>query len=58
MKLAVLLVTILCIAGSCSYLNKKLGLPEDNQIEQNLEMIIEEKLGLPAGSVDLTPDNP
>lgn len=50
-------ITILAIAGflgGCSYLNQKLGLRDDNVIEEAIENKIEDATGL---SIDLTPDS-
>lgn len=51
----VLLSVILLIVTSCSYINKKLGLKDDNVIEQNIENVIERESSI---SVDLTPESP
>jgi len=37
---------------SCSYLNKRAGLPDDHPVEQLAEFVIEQQTGL---DVDLTP---
>ena len=41
----------LCVMG-CSYLNQKLGLPDDNPIEEGVEESIEDEFGI---RIDLTP---
>ena len=52
-KLGVGLLLIIIALVGCSYLNKKLGLEDDNIVEELVEDIIEEELGI---SVDLTPE--
>lgn len=53
------MLKILCLIGvalllhSCSSLNKKAGLKDDNFVEELLEQAIEEKTGL---DLDLTPE--
>lgn len=54
LKFCVAIVLIGCFFGGCSYLNKKLNLPNDNFIEEKIEEIIEHETGL---TVDLTPDD-
>jgi len=55
MKLVIVLVSALSILGACSYLNQRVGLENDNLLEESAERLIESKLNLPPGSVDLTP---
>lgn len=60
MKVKTVLVGCLlcvCVAGcvSCTWLNKKLGLRDDNIIEEAVEEAIKEETGL---DVDMTPDSP
>lgn len=43
------------ILGGCHYLNQKVGLPDDNVIEELIEELIESKTGL---DIDLTPGSP
>jgi len=43
------------IASSCSSLNKKAGLQDDNSIEEMIEMAIRDKTTL---DIDLTPNSP
>lgn len=47
---------ILCVIGlcSCQYINKKLGLKNDNALEQGAEQVIKEKTGV---DIDLTPED-
>ena len=52
MKLLLCLVTAAALLGGCSYLNKKLGMPDDNLIEEALEHQIEEHTGV---DIDLSP---
>lgn len=40
------------LVGGCSSLNRKLGLMDDNVIEESIENVIENKTGI---SFDLTP---
>lgn len=40
--------------GSCSYINRKLGMSDDNLIEEAIEDKIEDATGL---DIDLTPDS-
>lgn len=40
---------------SCSYVNKKLGLEDDNVAEEMVEAVIDAKTGL---NIDLTPASP
>ena len=42
--------------GGCAYINRSLNLPNDNVIEQSIEAVIDSKLDLPPGSIDLTPN--
>lgn len=46
------LLALAGIMGGCSYLNRSLGMEDDNPIEQMIEQIIEEKTGI---DLDLTP---
>lgn len=45
----------LILLTSCSYLNQKLGLKDDNWIEESVEAVIDYKLNI---DVDLTPESP
>lgn len=47
-------IKLLCliILTSCSLINAKLSLPDDNPIEQAVEFVIEKETGL---KIDLTP---
>ena len=49
-----IMVIILCALtfGGCSYFNKKLGMEDDNPIEEAIEDVIEHQTGI---EVDLTP---
>jgi len=49
---AVATFILAALAGGCSYINQKLGLMDDNVIEESIENVIESKTGL---SFDLTP---
>lgn len=47
---------ILCVfLCSCGAINKKIGLEDDNPIEETVEEVIKIETGL---NVDLTPDSP
>ena len=47
---------ILCVfLCSCGAINKKLGIQDDNPIEESVEEVIKVQTGL---NVDLTPDTP
>ena len=43
------------VFGGCQYLNKKVGLSDDNMIEEQLENMILQQTGL---DLDLSPGNP
>lgn len=47
-----MLAALIILSGACSKINRIVGLPDDNPIEQNVEKIIKEETGL---EVDLTP---
>jgi len=51
---AVLCILALIALCSCHYINQKLGLKNDNKIEQAIEDVIEQKTGI---QVDLTPNS-
>ena len=53
MRVIFLLIFLCICVGSCSYFNKKLGLPNDNIIEELIESQIERSTGL---DIDLTPE--
>ncbi|MDX1532828.1 MAG: hypothetical protein R3230_01325 [Nitrosopumilaceae archaeon] len=52
MKIFILSVALSIIMLGCNYLNKKLGLKDDNVIEETIEKQIEAHTGL---DIDLTP---
>ena len=54
MKLVVVLLLIGGIFGGCSYINEKLGLRNDNIIEEAIEKKIEDATGL---NLDLSPED-
>ena len=58
MRLAIAVLVIGCTVGGCSSINKKFGLEDDHFIEDYVESMIESHIGLPSGSLDLTPDSP
>lgn len=41
--------------GGCSYLNRKVGMADDNLIEEAIENKIEDSTGL---NIDLSPESP
>lgn len=49
-----LLIGLCLLLASCSAINQKLGLSDDNPLEQIVEVIIHYETGL---SLDLTPDS-
>lgn len=55
MKIFILILICASLFGGCSYLNYKLGLQDDNILEEAVENKIEDVTGL---DVDLTPDSP
>lgn len=46
---------MLAAALGCTMINRKLGLDDDNFVEESAEALIEEHLGV---GVDLSPDSP
>jgi len=54
-KLAIILIMLSVCAGSCEYINKKVGVSDDNFFEEFLEAQIENEIGL---DIDLSPSNP
>lgn len=55
MKNLMFLIGVTLLLPSCSQLNKKVGLPDDNIIEEVSESLIKEKTG---ADIDLTPSSP
>lgn len=55
MYLLLCLVVAAAFFGGCSTLNKKLGLSDDNIIEEAIEHQIEDKTGI---DLDLSPETP
>lgn len=53
MKYIYILALFACV--SCSAVNKKVGLPDDNIIEEAAEILIDAETGL---KLDLTPSTP
>lgn len=45
----------LMLMTSCSWINAKLGLPDDNLVEETAECLIQAKTGV---DIDLTPGSP
>lgn len=41
--------------SGCSYVNEKVGLPDDNPIEESAEAIVNDRIGL---DLDFTPNTP
>jgi len=54
MKLMICLVLMAGIVGGCSYINAKLGMADDNIIEEAIEQHIESNTGL---NLDLSPES-
>ena len=52
---SLLIILIGASTGGCSLLNEALHIPQDNPIEEFLEVIIENETGM---QVDLTPESP
>ena len=52
MKIGFVCIILLLIFGGCHYINEKIGLSDDNVIEEFIEETIKEKTGL---DLDLTP---
>jgi len=55
LRMSVAMLAILFASNSCSHINKRLGLKDDNSIETRIEEMIESQTGL---DIDLTPNNP
>lgn len=55
LRVFVAISTICFLVGSCSYLNKQFNLPNDNPIEESIELIIQTQSGV---QIDLTPQSP
>lgn len=55
MKIGIFCVLFILVFGGCHYINEKLGMEDDNEIEEIIEKIIEEKIGF---DIDLTPNSP
>lgn len=53
MQKILLMIGVTLLLPSCSDLNKKVGLKDDNDVEQRLEKLIEDETGI---KVDLTPE--
>lgn len=52
LKMGLILMALVCVGfGACSFLNKKLGLSDNNIIEEQVEEVIKDKTGL---DVDLS----
>jgi hypothetical protein len=52
MKLPLIAIFLLLISCGCSYINEKMHLKDDNDIEEIVEELIHQKTGL---DLDLTP---
>ncbi len=57
MKGCLALFVIGACLGGCAIINEKFNLQNDNEAEQLLESIVEFQLGLPADSIDFTPNS-
>jgi len=54
MKLVIILALVGGFVGGCSYLNRELGLRDDNIIEEAIENKVEDVTGL---NIDLSPES-
>lgn len=54
MRIVAVLVVSAALLGSCTALNRKFGLPDDNIFEEMIEKKIEEATGL---DIDLSPES-
>lgn len=54
MKIGIGCTILILLFGGCHYLNEKIGLKDDNELEEIVEKIIEQKTGL---DLDLTPSS-
>lgn len=55
MKLLILSALAILLLPSCSYINQKMGLQDDNLGEEVIEAVIKTETGL---DIDLTPASP
>jgi len=55
MKIFAVILFMSCVLGGCSYINKQMGLDDDNLIEEIVEAAIKSKSGI---DIDLTPGTP
>lgn len=55
MRAVICLALVGSILGACSALNKWVGLPDDNPIEEIAEQQLKNQIGL---DIDFTPDSP
>lgn len=55
MRACIALVVIGCTLGACTAVNKWLGVPDDNPIEEIVEQQIKNQTGF---DVDLSPESP
>lgn len=54
MKVSIGLIIMLACCGGCSYINSRLGLPDDNPIEEAFEATVENYTGV---NFDATPES-
>lgn len=54
MRIVLCMLFVAALTGGCSYLNQKVGLADDNIIEEALEQKIEQHTGL---DLDLSPES-
>lgn len=54
-KTLIRLTIIACTLGGCTAINKYIGLPDDNPLEEIAEQLIKNETGL---DVDLSPSSP
>ena len=55
LKIVILITVVVLISAGCSYINKKLGWPDDNIAEEFIEGGIRSQTGI---DIDLTPSTP
>lgn len=54
-NVAICAIVVIAGCSGCAYFEKKIGLPEDNIIEESVESVIQQETGL---DIDLTPGSP
>ncbi len=54
MRAIIAIILVGSLAGGCTYFNKKMGLNDDNFVEELTEKLISDQLGI---DIDLTPSS-